>query len=178
MNKTDTLSALRETVSQVSCRVWAHLGLSQLNLPIILFQISKSFSLLIQHIWPVILIISVKQWCFLVHLIFHHGPYIYGLQWTLLFRVRSDKSWGLQSINYRSHGTWRSFVNTQVSFVDTRRSFTNRVSHAVHTVQLPCWFQFNAHAQYTLCNIFRYILPFSKSCPNILKILPEYLAQT
>ena len=60
MNTTDTLSALRETVSQVSCRVWAHLSFSQLNLPIILFQISKSFSLLIQHIWPVIL--SLYLW--------------------------------------------------------------------------------------------------------------------
>ena len=58
------------------------------------------------------------------------------------------QSWGLQSIKCRSCGAWQSFV-------DTRRSFADQVSHAVHTVQVPCWFQF-----ITQCNM-HYIIYFA-----------------
>ena len=85
-----------------------------------------------------------------------------GLQWTLLFRVRSDKA-----------GAFRASNADLVELDDPSLTLKGpslilddplpieSAMWYIHIVQVPCWFQFNAHAQYTLHNISLYFTYYS-----------------
>ena len=147
-------SVRRKTVNWVERTYLSIIGLSRLFQKI--YQIFYSRFL---HHFPyyssILDLLFSRCWSFTT------GPTLTLRRWVTVTPLSHEirQSWGLQSIKYRSRGTWWSFVDTRGSFTDTRRSFADRVSHVVHTVRVPCWFQFNAHAQYALHNIFRYILP-------------------
>ena len=90
------------------------------------------------------------------------------------------QSWCLQSMKYKSRETWRSFADTRRSCIDIYATILRWLSqprgiHGPSTTQVP------SQWVCAIC-IFRYILLiilflFSKSCPIILQIIPEYLAQ-
>ena len=93
---------------------------------------------------------------------FTTGPMLGGgLQWTLIFCMRSDKVWAFGASN-------TDLVELGWSFVDDPSPIESVMRYTRY-----------AHAQYTLRNIFTFYLLFlfSKSCPTILKIILEYLAQ-
>ena len=73
-----------------------------------------------------------------------------GLQWTLLFRVRSDKAWA-----FRASNTDLVELDDPLLILEDPSPIESAMRYT--RVQVP--FQFNAHAQYALHNIFRYILP-------------------